>query len=798
MSRNPRTRLLLLLIIAGCTPVLLHQLDQRFGIPDSHRYAQAKAPVKQAPEYWHDVRPLLEQRCVVCHGCYDAPCQQNLTSWDGIARGANSELVYSSRLKAVDPLRLFIDAQSPDEWRAKNFHPVLNERADIREANLQGSVLYRLLDLKRQQPLPQQPVLDSDVFTFALNRKQTCPKIEAMEAFEQDHPLWGMPYGLPALSATEFATMEEWLAAGAPVASKPELPEAIVQQVNHWEAFLNGGSNKQHLMSRYLYEHLFLAHLYFDGTAEGKTGARQFFRLVRSSTPPGTPVKEIATRRPYDDPGMTGFWYRLRLDEGSVVEKTHMPYALNNQREAKWHQWFLADNIQVDSLPGYAPEVAGNPFIAFRSLPVDTRYRFLLDEAQFAVETFIKGPVCRGQVALGVIDDHFWVFFVDPDALPAGETAEFLASQSGHLRLPGEEADSARVIDWLKYSRLQKDYLKAKQQKMEVLATSASGFTEAMMWRGNDQNKSNQNNSDQNSNAALTIFRHSDSATVVKGLVGQPPKTAWVLSYSLLERIYYLLVAGYDVYGGVGHQLNTRLYMDFMRMEGEANFLAFLPRASRAAIRDYWYRNASEDVKDYIYGKHFNPDIETGIHYHTDNPQLELYGLLSRRLGKHIAQDYDLARITSQPLREAVQSLQSVRGKGLAAFPQNSILRVDMLSGEQRYFTLLNNSGYSNNSELLGDDKRRLPDEDYLTVVPGFLGAYPNAFFRVPVASLPAFVQSVQSLKDEAGFTALADRFAIRRTSQDFWPFSDALQQAYWQQQPVTSGILDYNRFENR
>jgi hypothetical protein len=126
--------LFLLAILIGCTPVIMHQLDERFGTADPSRYNTPAAPQNGAPEYWHDVRPLLEQRCTVCHGCYDAPCQQNLTSWDGIARGANAELVYSNRLRAAEPSRLFVDAHTPEEWRKKDFHPVLNERDNSREA----------------------------------------------------------------------------------------------------------------------------------------------------------------------------------------------------------------------------------------------------------------------------------------------------------------------------------------------------------------------------------------------------------------------------------------------------------------------------------------------------------------------------------------------------------------------------------------------------------------------------------------------------------------------------------------
>ena len=44
-------------------------------------------------DYWRDVQPILERRCVVCHGCYDAPCQLNLTAYEGVARGDNKKPV---------------------------------------------------------------------------------------------------------------------------------------------------------------------------------------------------------------------------------------------------------------------------------------------------------------------------------------------------------------------------------------------------------------------------------------------------------------------------------------------------------------------------------------------------------------------------------------------------------------------------------------------------------------------------------------------------------------------------------
>ena len=37
---------------------------------------------KEDISYNKSVKPVLEKRCVVCHGCYDAPCQLKLSSYD--------------------------------------------------------------------------------------------------------------------------------------------------------------------------------------------------------------------------------------------------------------------------------------------------------------------------------------------------------------------------------------------------------------------------------------------------------------------------------------------------------------------------------------------------------------------------------------------------------------------------------------------------------------------------------------------------------------------------------------------
>ncbi len=776
---------LLVVCIAGCAALVQDShLDERYGAPDPARYDAPRAPAPGGMSYRKDVQPILERRCVVCHGCYDAPCQIKLGAWEGIARGGSTAPIYDGgRLLEAPTTRLFVDAQRPSEWRKKGFFPILNERAPTPDANLAASVLYRTLALKRAHPLPGEAVLPKP-FDFSLDRSQSCPRIEQYDAYERDFPLAGMPYGLPGLDPREFETVTRWLEAGAPYdGSVPPSADAS-RQVREWEAFLNGDSLKERLMSRYLYEHLYLGYLYFEGDP-----GRRAFRLVRSATPPGTPVAFVATRRPYDDPQVPRVYYRLVPEPETILAKTHMPYALSPARMAKYRAWFLAAQFQVDALPDYAIETASNPFVAFRALPVDSRYRFLLDEANFFILNFIKGPVCRGQLAVDVIEDRFWVFFADPAISASEASAELIARQSGDLRLPAEWGSNAPLLrPWLQYADLETRFLQAKTRNLEQALDGPRKIDLALVWDGEGRNP----------NAALTVFRHFDSASVVQGLVGEPPKTAWVIGYPLLERIYYLLVAGYDVYGNAGHQLTSRLYMDFLRMEGEFNFLVFLPRAAREPTRDYWYRGASDSVKDYVYGRRAQLDLETGIDYRTADPQRELYGLLRARLAPVLATRYDLATVADAALRRDLQALAAVRGASTAWLPEMIFIRVDDPPRPPQWFTLLRDTAHSNVSHIFLEKQELLPAENTLTLVPGFIGAYPNAVFRVRRAELPALAAAIRGLGSEADYRKLADGFAVRRTDAAFWAASDAMNDAYARVQPLEAGLFDLNRLENR
>ena len=786
--RLPILLAVLVIVLSACATLASRgKFDELFGPAQPARFDQRTPPAANDISYTQAVQPILDKRCVVCHACYDAPCQLKTPSWEGIARGASKTRVYdATRLRAAETTRLYVDADQASQWRDKGFAPVLNEQASqTPEANRTAGLMHRLLMLKQAHPMPGSGTALAEL-DFSIDRAQTCPAGAEIEAYEQRNPQGGMPFGLPGLSLSEHDTLTRWLVQGAP--AEPEAgPSALaLQRVAQWERFLNGESLKEQLFARYAFEHLFLAHLYFADDP-----ARQYFKLVRSSTPPGQPVRDIATRRPVDDPGVPRVYYRFVPERESIVAKTHMPYRLDAARMARWRSLFLAPAYTVDRLPGYEAQDAANPFKTFEPLPVAARYSFMLDEAEFTIMGFIKGPVCRGQMALDVIDDRFWVFFLAPSKSYDENMAHQLAREADLLRLPTGSSNTGLIAPWLRYADMEKGYLEAKSKALAQRVDSGLRVDLDLLWDGGTE---------RNPNASLTVMRHFDSASVVRGLVGQqPPKTAWVIGYPLLERIHYLLVALYDVYGNVGHQLNSRLYMDFLRMEGEFNFLILLPRDQREAVRDAWYRGDSLSTRQQVYGGPAHLDADSSIRYRTKDAKTELLGMLSQRMAPLAAAQYPgLQREPDGALRAQLQRLAAVRGESLSWATESSVLAVESPGQPTRWFSLLRDTGHNSVSYFLREKAQLRPQENTLTVVPGVLGAYPNAFYRVQARALPAFTEALARIGSEADYAAFSERFAVRRTDPGFWAFSDALYAAYLREQPLEAGILDYNRLENR
>ncbi|WP_455203731.1 fatty acid cis/trans isomerase [Kaarinaea lacus] len=800
---------LTLVVVAGCT-TLVKDYEQLYGpsAPKHRTMSDEEMQSKELVSYIDEVQPILNQRCVVCHACYDAPCQLNLASHEGIERGATKAPVYNgARFLSQEPTRLGIDAGSTEQWRDKGFHPVLNERRENPQINLDNSLIYQMLALKRRYPLPKEGRLPAeyDVGTELYKdegfvHSQQCPSIETFPDFATEHPQWGMPFALPGLSREEFKTIETWLEQGALVEPTKDLSTSLKTHIHKWERFLNGESNKQKLMSRYLYEHLFLAHLYFSGIPDF-----EYFMLVRSKTPPGEPIDVIATVRPYDNPGVSKFYYRLKRYDRVVVEKTHLPYSLSNKRMARFEELFLDADYEVNKLPSYDQILSSNPFKTFVPIPAKNRYQFLLDEAQFFIGGFIKGPVCRGSIALSVIDDHFWVLFMDPDKSYLSGDSKFLARVSDNLRMPTEEEENAKLWSvWVKYKKVATNYLIEKIKYLNERYPGELRYNIEQIWDGDGKNQ----------NAALTVYRHYDSATVLKGFVGEVPKTGWIMDYPLFERIHYLLVAGFNVYGTAGHQLSTRLYMDFLRIESEIQFLAFLPYENRAEIHQHWYRGTKETEKLIKAAHELNAVREADIKYESDDVKTELFEKINHHLrdaqpivdyinlcGKYASrcEEYGLEERASKVQKE-LRKLSDIEGEITDVFPDTAFLRVIIDGSVENdvVYTIVRNKSYLNTTSLMAGEDTRIKSEDTIDIVEGFVGAYPNFFFEIRFEDLDDFIQHYAEIDSYEKYNALVELYGVRRTNPKFWQTSDWFYKKFQHDSPRYAGIFDLNRYQNR
>lgn len=744
-------------------------------------------------DYQKEVKPLLDKRCTVCHSCYNSPCQLKLDSFEGADRGATKKAIYNSaRLSSMEPTRLFTDAQSTAEWRKKKFFSVTDSTVSN---GLNDSIMIQLLSHKIKNPKSVGAYRsESEDLTCSENANE-------LGGYLEKHPNNGMPFGFPPLKQDEFDIVAGWLVQGAkgPDAARqaelttPKTSDALA--VQQWEGFLNRDDAKHAVTARYLYEHLFLAHLKFG------TPTNEFYELVRSKTPPGQPLDLIATVRPYDDPGTRRVYYRFRKIHSTIVFKTHMVFTLDDAQLNRFNELFIQPEwLQPPHVMGYDTKMSANPFVTFEQIPPRSRYQFLLDNAQYAIMTFIHGPVCKGQIALNVIDDHFWVMFMDPDHDLSVAYPGFLKLHSDKLRMPIESGSNLRLFSALTddHRTAAEAFYRARQDLYASINYAGLGYES--IWKGNRTADA----------PLLTIYRHFESASVHRGALGNLPKTVWVLDYPLLERIYYALVAGFDIYGTAGHQLVTRLYMDELRVEGESSFLNFLPPGNRLKIMQSW--NKGIDPKKI---KYYPSALPAKIAFTTNDPKREF---VEHIVDSHLLPVTGIALDKVNYLRAGADYprlpdryettddyLRAFRGLSRAGAPffnfvngSNSNLayvRIRREKGRDVAFSMVINRWHDNVTFLIKEDARLDPSKDSADFIDGLIGSYPNYFFDLQEKDLPDFIDFLDHFDTSPKNLARMAKYGVNRADDRLWDTYDWFQKRFNEDEPLNGGLFDLNRY---
>ena len=735
--------------------------------------------VKKNISYENDIKPILDKRCVVCHSCYNSPCQLKMSSLEGLLRGATKEVIYKNRLKAGEMTRLFVDATTTEKWREKGFYPV-NEKIP----NLNASIMSYLLNQKQKFPKIKGNYAPEDDELTCIKDK------DELEKYLNDKPYHGMPYGFPALKEEEHNLLMTWLDKGI---KKPKIIQTKEpKEIKIFEDFLNNQDVKHKVTARYIYEHLFLAHIKFPDSND-------FYELVRSYTKPNTSVKVIATRLPYDKVEEP-FYYRFQKIKSTIVHKTHMVYNLDESKLKRYKDLFINTNWEAKpTLVSYDSKIAANPLTAYEQIPATSKYNFLLDNIHYFIMTFIRGPVCKGQIALNVINDHFWVAFKDPKFDVTLHDSNFIHDNLKKLSVPNEYGPNAPILDAFDFFSYDQDTIAYYKNKNELYKKYyKKGIDINSIWKGN-------NSEEKNNDAILTIYRHFNSASVQKGALGDIPKTMWVIDYPLLERLYYSLVVGFDVFGNTPHKLLVRKYMDRLRIEGESNFLEYLPKDIRKTQFDKWYLgytakwlitytpSQNETLVKYK-SKEYKKELMLDILKYTNTPKDKLNFIEKGYKQSPILKQYNTKSQIEQSLKDLTLKKNTTLFRDYSSNNFNlSYLRIQMNNKEDYVYSIVINKWHDNVAFLFNESERLDSSKDRINILKGFVGSYPNLFIVVKQDDLSEFFNILINYKKDDN--EKLSKYFISRENKNFWEVYDWFQNEFNKEQPIDSGIFDLNRY---
>lgn len=769
-------------------PMLASLLMVLAGVPFAGAHAaeisrEATDSTAPVPDYVDEVAPIFTSRCIACHGCLGSPCNVKLDSFRGLQRGGFGLNAYSNHIGNY-PRTDMDAADSVEAWRKKGFYPIVVDKGSATE-NLDQSLLYLMVEagMRHNGPGFARDALDGlrpDRFNA------TCPPTaEALKAELEKHPAIGMPFGLPALNQRQFSTLERWVAAGAPgpSATQQQAAEQVADPaaVARWEAFFNQDDQRVQLVSRYIFEHSFLATIVLEESAGDQ------FRLVRSKTPPGQAVEVIGTGLPYDDPysyaGIDRFWYRLEKLTAPPVQKNHFLWTLSLDDIEQLTKLFALDTGkgwgEGKALePGWGSD---NALEVFAAIPAESRARFMLENSEMIVGGITYGPVCNGQTATYAVKDQFWVFFLDPAYDPS--------VQEPMLGLDGWET----LMDRSVFGNA--DYLEAFAATKQKLFPK--GWSLDAVWDGDGQDR----------NAWLTVLRHETNVSVVKGAQGGVPRSLWLISFAGFERMYYDTVAGFAYWEGDGLKLETLLFFNFLRQAFEDNFLTLLPPEDREALRHEWTQGIGEIGLAAV--PFAAKDQPTQVQVRGDDPLMNLIEQLEERLGPEISGLPDQLNPQRKPKVEldarmrgfedwekAISTLTAVEGLSFVPrLPSVIMLRLNH-GDEHRVYSLIANRAYKSQYTLVFQNGQAMPEKDSMSVYPTLVNGFPNLFVDLDLEDAPQFLVDLKAVESADDWTAFKARYGILRNSEAFWPFYDWINAWNFAERGDLAGWLDLTYYD--
>jgi hypothetical protein len=122
-------------------------------------------------------------------------------------------------------------------------------------------------------------------------------------------------------------------------------------------------------------------------------------------------------------------------------------------------------------------------------------------------------------------------------------------------------------------------------------------------------------------------------------------------------------------------------------------------------------------------------------------------------------------------------------------------MRIRLKNGKDHAISIVINRWHNNVTYLFGEKNALDASKDSADFIPGLIGSYPNYFFDVREEDLPDFFDLLDHFeKSPADYERLA-KYGVNRAEDRLWDTYDWFQKRFYEDEPVTAGLLDLNRY---
>ncbi len=730
--------------------------------------------------YSKDIRPILDKKCVACHACYDSPCQMNMTSRFGVERGAARIDPYEIRMQDAPIAPYSNTSMSIADFRKLGFFSVTEGGKESIMAKMLRQGHDQKYRWKDGENIPEK------INVNLMTRKITAANKDEIDKYLKDKPREGMPYAISGLTDDEYNKVMTWLEQGAKYDDvPPEQTDIEKEEIKNWETFLNTDDLTHKLVARYFFEHMYVNDLYFD------KDSGNYFNLVRSSTPPGEPVKPISTRYA-NSPIDQDFWYRLNLVEHTIVAKTHLPRDVSNNKLEIYKKILFEQPFKVTELPGYSEAERLNMLTTFTAIPPKSRYKFILHEAYYLEKATTVVPACRGAFNVSMSGEHIWFAFENPETSLLVNDQEFYDTVAPFLGQMSPMTGLADTFDSIQ--KRMREQLAINKLAVEKLKDNPRSSM-SDIWSGDEYGAM----------AGYTTTRHDDNVFVSKGYVGPLASRVAVNNIATLERRYYDSTVNFDVWANIGVLLSIRADYADARMKNELNTLRFYAQEARTQILNTLFKDGSEDHN--IVGlMPAQINLPSQIKYSTTDIAKEF----KEKLIDHVKNSTDVHDPVYRPgdndkesevtkaFRFITQKAEEMSGEepGFRNYLLPSmIIRVDSESGEPQMYTLMVNWGERHLTRLGQIFERPPVKYDHVMILEGVRTMIPNYMFHIKDTDVMEFSQLLTDADTPEKFIAVTDRWGVKRTQADFWDVFHSITEYVQRTDPENASVLDLGRY---